>query len=494
MLTEQEPDQELPRRRRELYRTIIDLLLAGGWATTEGHIDRAACRAILQQWAWDAVKDAVTPAGLGVWPETITTKRTTPHVSAAMERALDNVAPKQEHPHSSHYDHEQVERRFLHRTLWEYLVSEHIATFSAAKAAKALLPHIWFDPDWNVTLPMTIAAHKKRSKLVDRLWAYHTDRPTLAQEVVNKRLEKLLLEVAAQTDPKDWTKANQARIRALRDNFAPHHPELITSSAHWGDINHVEAILAVLLCAYPRRGPELVRGLLELVLTDAEREKACQAIIKTLPNINPREIIQLIKALSRLEPTEAERAKARQAIIKTLPNNDPWNIDKPINALLRLEPTEAERAKARQAIIKTLAAESYRIPNLLHKLLTLDPNNEEQAETRQAIITALPHADTEEIHYLINALSKLEPTNTEQAKARHTIITALPNNGPWNIDKLINTLLRLEPTNTERTKARQTVLTVLSEAGPVTFYILVRLLRRLTSVNDWLAALGIESA
>ena len=93
MLTEQEPDQELPRRRRELYRTIIDLLLAGGWATTEKPVDTDACRAILQQWAWDAVNEAVTPAGLGVWPETITTNCTTLNVPAAMERAPDNVAP-----------------------------------------------------------------------------------------------------------------------------------------------------------------------------------------------------------------------------------------------------------------------------------------------------------------------------------------------------------------------------------------------------------------
>ena len=252
MLTEQEPDQELPRRRRELYRTIIDLLLTGGWATTEKHIDRAECRAILQQWAWDAVKDAVTPAGLGVWPETITTNRTPPHVSAAMERALDNVAPKQEHPRSSLYDHARVERRFLDRTLWEYLVSEHMATFSAAKTAKTLLPHIWFDPEWRVTLPMAIAAHKKRSKLIDQLWSYHSDHPTPPQEVVNNRLEEFMLEVATQTDPEDWSKANRAQIRSLRESLAPHHPELIISSVHWGGLHHSEMILAALLHVAPR--------------------------------------------------------------------------------------------------------------------------------------------------------------------------------------------------------------------------------------------------
>ena len=271
MLTEQEPVQELPRRRRELYRTIIDLLLTGGWATAKEDVDRTKCRAILQQWAWEAVKDAVTPAGLGVWPETITTNRTTPSVSAAMERPLDNVAPKQEYPGSSHYDHARVERRFLHRTLWEYLVSEHIATtFSAAKAAKALLPHIWFDPEWHVTLPMAIAAHRRRSRLVDLLWTHHTDSPTPAQKVVNDRLEELVLEVAAQTDPEDWNKANRARIRALRDNFAPHQPGLIASSAHWGSPSHVKAILAALLHVAPREVNNLINTLLKLNPTDTE--------------------------------------------------------------------------------------------------------------------------------------------------------------------------------------------------------------------------------
>ena len=339
MLTEQEPDQELPRRRRELYRTIIDMLLAGGWATAEEHVDTDGCRAILQQWAWDAVKEAVTPAGLGVWPETITTNRTTPNVSAAMERALDNVAPKQEHPHSSHYDHKQVERRFLHRTLWEYLVSEHIATFSATKAAKALLPHIWFDPDWHITLPMAIAAHRRRSRLVDRLWAYHSDSPTPAQKMVNKRLEELLLEVAAQTDPEDWNKAGRARIRTLRESFALRHPELIASFALWGDSNREKAILAVLLHAAPRRVNYLIDTLLKLDPTDTERTQARHTITKTLTlKTTLREVNYLINALLRLDPTDTERTQARHTITTALNNADSSILHELVGLLRRLTP------------------------------------------------------------------------------------------------------------------------------------------------------------
>ena len=364
MLTEQEPDQELPRRRRKLYRTIINLLLAGGWATKENPVDTDACRAILQQWAWDAVKDAVTPAGLGVWPETITTNRTPPHMSADMERALDNVAPKQEHPHSSHYDHEWVERRFLHRTLWEYLVSEHIATFSVTEAADALLPHIWFDPDWRVALPMAIAAHQKRSKLVDRLWAHHTDHPTPAQEVVNKRLEELLLEVAAQTDPEDWNKAGRARIRSLRESFAPRHPELIASSAHWGSPSHVEAILAELLGSTPWRIPDLVFELSALGPNIKERAEARRAILATLAGLNwiftaligpsPGWISTLVHILLSLEPSDEERAEARHNILTTLTNTYSQEVPDLAFALSALEPNIKERAEARHAILTTL--------------------------------------------------------------------------------------------------------------------------------------------
>ena len=486
MLTEQEPDQELPRRRRELYRTILDLLLAGGWATTEKPVDTDACRAILQQWAWDAVKDAVTPAGLGVWPETITTDRRPPDASAAMERALDNVAPRQEYPLSHFHDRAQVERRFLHRTLWEYLVSEHIATtFSAAKAAEALLPHIWFDPDWRSTLPMAVAAHKKRSKLVDRLWTYHTDSPAPAQEMVNNRLEELVLEVAAQTDPEDWNKANRARIRALRDNFVPHQPELIASSAHWGGPSHVEAILAALSNANLGEAPYLARALLELGPSNAERTKACQIIIAAIPNIHPQEIYRLISTLSELDPTDEDWKEARKTIITALPNTHPQEVDPLLSTLSALGPTDAERAKARQVIFTALSKTNSRNTyNLVRTLPQLDPNNAERAKARQTILTTLLKTKSWNTCGLVHTLSQLDPTDAERAKARQVIFTALSKTNSRNTYNLVRTLPQLDPTDAERAKARQTILTTLPKTYPYEIPNLIHTLLKLAPNNS----------
>ena len=494
MLTEQEPDQELPRRRRELYRTIIDLLLAGGWATTEKPVDTDTCRAILQQWAWDAVKDAVTPTGLGVWPETITTDRTPLHASAAMERALDNVAPKQEYPLSHFHDRAQVERRFLHRTLWEYLVSEHLATFSATEAANALLPHIWFDPEWRVTLPMAIAAHKKRSKLIDQLWSYHSDHPTPPQEVVNNRLEEFMLEVATQTDPEDWSKANRAQIRSLRESLAPHHPELIISSVHWGGLHHSERILAALPNAAPRRVLALVRALSALGPSAEERTEARQAIIAALPNADPYTVVDLVRVLLALELSGEERTKALRAVLAALRFTDLPAVPNLIDTFSALEPDAGERAEGRRVILaKFPSIKWWAVLNLVRALLVLDPDDKERTEARQAITAALPNTEQWAVPDLVRALLVLDPDDKGRTEARQAITAALPNANPHTAIPLVRLLLTLELSDEERAETHRAILTALPNSEAWVLHNLVGLLRQLCTVHDWLTALGIEN-
>ena len=116
---------------------------------------------LLARWAWGAVEKAVTPTGLGDWGEDF---EPADQPSPKVERAVDHVAPLQVDPHG------RATRVFRHRTLLEHLVAEHIAaTMSVKQAAKALLPHLWYDPDWQVAAPAAIAAHPQRDELLDRL-------------------------------------------------------------------------------------------------------------------------------------------------------------------------------------------------------------------------------------------------------------------------------------------------------------------------------------
>ena len=44
-------------------------------------------------------------------------------------------------------------RRFIHRSIREHLVAEHVASLPVDEAVKVLLPHLWYDPDWEYAAP-----------------------------------------------------------------------------------------------------------------------------------------------------------------------------------------------------------------------------------------------------------------------------------------------------------------------------------------------------
>ncbi len=332
MLTEQEPNQPLPWRRRDLYRSVIDLLLTRRWSDTTTEPDLKACQGMLQVWAWEAVRDAVTPVGLGAWPDTFTT--------GPAAKALDSVAPKEKYPTHSKYDHTHVERRFLHRTLLEHSVAEYIATLPATQAADELLPHVWFDPEWAVTTPMAIAAHPHRDQVLDLLWAHHIAAPTPAQEIANNGLETLVLHVAAQTLPSDWNANHRGLIHGLRVQAAPRNPRIVGESARWTSSNAhaVQAILDALPDANPVAVRDLVGALPALVVTDTDRAHARQAILDALPDADPVAVRRLVDALPALDPTDTDRAQARQAILDALPDADPVAVRDLVDALRSLAP------------------------------------------------------------------------------------------------------------------------------------------------------------
>ena len=50
-------------------------------------------------------------------------------------------------------------RRFIHRSVRELLVTGHVASLPVDQAVKVLLPHLWYDPDWEYAAPAAVAMH-----------------------------------------------------------------------------------------------------------------------------------------------------------------------------------------------------------------------------------------------------------------------------------------------------------------------------------------------
>jgi hypothetical protein len=139
----------LPGRRTEVYAKVIERMLTSRWRgrahsrDPNPNPDRKACLKTLRKWAWSAaVPDPVS--GAGAWEDEF------PTPSAGLSRedsdALDHVAvPLPGGP--ANVDSRTTQRRFVHRSLREHQVVQHVARrMSAAEAARELLQHLWYDP------------------------------------------------------------------------------------------------------------------------------------------------------------------------------------------------------------------------------------------------------------------------------------------------------------------------------------------------------------
>ena len=119
-------------------------------------------------------------------------------------------------------------RRFVHRSLHEHLVAEHVALrMPAEEAAGELLNHLWYDPDWEYAAPAALAMHPQRDQVLKELIcraASLTEFPR-SNSVFEScpdtdawwECREFLAKVAAESREADWSAAsaqviNQARV------------------------------------------------------------------------------------------------------------------------------------------------------------------------------------------------------------------------------------------------------------------------------------------
>src|SRR5262249_43596310 len=112
-----------------------------------------------------------------------------------------------------------------HRSLREHLVAEHVADLPVSQATTVLLPHLWYDADWEALLPAAVALHPQRSDLLASLLKHAAQAPELPEDLSaidgGWQVRRLLARVAAESDPSHWNAdiANiigQARVALAR--------------------------------------------------------------------------------------------------------------------------------------------------------------------------------------------------------------------------------------------------------------------------------------
>jgi hypothetical protein len=484
----------LPARRRELYRRLVPRLLLGRWSTSAPGPDAAPDLnydwALLSEWAWHAVRDRTTPTGLGDWGDSFV-QPTTPKRDE--RRSIDNVAPK-----VTENDEGEITRRFVHRTFLEHFVAEHIATLDTEEAARFLLPHLWFDPDWLVACPAAIAAHNELvpGALLQRLLdqAVHPVRDK-ATGLANAELIGLLFAIAAESEPSEWPPEQQNLIHRCREGNAPYSPQEVTKSAHWSGSNQGAraALLNALLVSVGEDLGNMVTALLELGATDDERAEARTALLArtgdpevldglakvlvelgatdeeqvlartamlALLTADPMKHYYVATGLVELGATDEERAEARTALLSLLATAAPMSVSRLLKALSALRPTDDERAEARTVWLNHMStAGPFVVGSISRTFPVVAINDAERAEVRAALLNALPAKNLSPVPGLLYVLPEVLDSDADRGEIRASLLNALPTTPPKDVYDLVWALLHLCPSDPERLRPAPLCLT-----------------------------------
>jgi len=371
----------LPDFRPDLYTKVLNRMLTGRWRDDDDRQpDAGTCLQTLRARAWDGAASNHPVSGVGMWADDIPTERV--RLSDADADALDHVATPLGPPN---LDTRKTLRRFIHRSIREHLVAEHVASLPVDQAVKVLLPHLWYDPDWEYTAPGALAMHPQHDQLLRDLIcsAASSDQIPGDLSVLDAGWEfrGLLARVAAESSEADWSPEvagmiGQARVELARSGrFGD-----LGGAAHWGTSNR----------------------------------QAREALLELLPRADGWAAEPLADGLALLDPTAEDKRQAREALLELLAQAA--NSEEAAylaDRLALLDPTAEDKRQAREALLGLLAraANSLEAAYLAGGLALLDPTAEDKRQAREALLELLAQADRSwEAGRLADGLARLDPT------------------------------------------------------------------------------------
>ena len=137
------------------------------------------------------------------------------------EQAISHVAPPIGLPD---VNTNRTRRQFIHRSLREHLVAEHLARLPVRQAVKLIFPHLWYDPDWEYAAPAAIVMHPRSEDVLRRL-IRRAARSFLIPNNLSVidagwQIRSLLARIATDSGEADWSPRTRELIGKSRAELA----------------------------------------------------------------------------------------------------------------------------------------------------------------------------------------------------------------------------------------------------------------------------------
>jgi hypothetical protein len=507
-------DQPLPDFQHDLLSRVINRMLTGRWHGLNDRLpDTGACLETLRAWAWSGSAGHAV-SGVGIWADDILTGPA--RLGEFADDALDHVAVPVGPPDM---DSMKTPRRFIHRSIREHLVAEYIARLPVDTAVGALLPHVWFDPDWEYSTPAVLAMHPQRDQLLGDLIcrAACSDQIPADLSVVDAGWEfrRLLTRVAAESGENDWSPAIAKMIGQARVDFAssssPHDliaavrwettdsqaqsallGQLATPADSWrtrklaGRMSRLaitaegkrQATSALLgqLTAYTHRddASPLVEGVVLLAVTAEDKRQALSALLGQLadrPN-SYGATLPLVNAIAECSVTAEDKRQALETllgIIADQPGHEGCSFL--IDGVAKLAETAEDLRQARDALLQIAATQTdfEPIKDMLSGVAQLNPTTEDKRQAREALLRVLAGESGDwEAVCMVYWLIKFGPTTDDKRRARALLLRLLASQTRgWSASELTDAVVKLDPTADDKRRARVILLRLLaSETEP----------------------------
>ena len=431
--------EPLPESRHDLYRRVLTRLLTGRWRGDEDRQpDIGACLQTLRAWAWPRAGECHPISCVGTWTEDILTERA--WQDETDQEALDHVAMPLG---PADIDTGKTLRRFIHRSIREHLVAELAAGLPVGEAAEVLLPHLWYDPDWEYSAPAAIAMHPQHDQLLRDLLgraATPGQIPGVLPAVdAGWEFRRLLARVASESSEADWSPEIMGLIRRARLELAVSgHLDALGGAARWASSNRETRGVLLGLLADPANGwafARLVDGVVQFALSPEDKGQARDALIGLLRGYvdgleHPRIAGMVVGGIVQLATTAKDKRQARDALIRLLSSQaDGWVADELATGVSMLSPTAHDKRHARDLLLGLARsqADSCEAAWLVGRAVRVATTDEDKRDTRAMLLELLPgQADGWIADAIVACLKQLGAAAEDQRQARGTPAGLLP--------------------------------------------------------------------